>query len=91
MSGTMGLLENWDEERPNLISINLGGSTLRAFDTSTVESFLSKVKKELESWQRFQDELEKNGIIEYTGDSENPWVYGPSVRILEETQTQEDK
>jgi len=86
MSEGMGMLDKWDDEVPTLISINLGGPVLRVYETSKVDTFLSKIKAELESWQKFQDELEKNDIIQYTGDSEEPWIYGPAVRTSDVTQ-----
>lgn len=52
-----------------------------------MDTFLSKIKAELEAWQEFQDELEKNDIIQYTGEPEQPWIYGPAVRILGDTPT----
>ena len=85
MDDGMGMLEKWDDEVPKLISIDLGGPVLRVYETSKVNSFLSKIKAELEAWQKFQDELEKNDIIQYTGDSEEPWIYGPAVRTSEKT------
>jgi len=88
MSDAMGMLEKWDDERPQLVSIDLGGPVLRVYETSKVDTFLAKIKEELESWQKFQDELEKNDIIQYTGDSEEPWIYGPAVRTSETTEAE---
>ena len=81
----MGMLEKWDDERPKLMPVSLRGFTINVYESSKVDSFLSKIKKELEAWQKFQDELEKNDIIQYTGDPEEPWVYGPAVRISDKT------
>ncbi len=85
MSGAIGMLERWDEERPQLMPISLRGFTINAYESSKVDAFLSKIKKELKQWQKFQDELEKNDIIQYTGDSEEPWIYGPAVRTSDVT------
>ena len=50
-----------------------------------------KLVAKLEDWQKFQDELEEKGIIEYTGDPEIPWVYGPTVRLSASTMIKEEK
>jgi len=64
-----------------------GTAYYRMPSMNEVKDIGNKLVAELKNWEKFQDELEEKKIIEYTGDPEIPWVYGPSVRILGESET----